>query len=62
MMENKWKPDKDFVQPETDCEREFAVDALIAQLTEVKKGVWGKPVKLDQKGIKYLIDESIKVF
>ena len=61
-MESKWKPDKDFELPTTDVEREFALDQLIAQLTEVKKGVWGKPVKLDQKGIKYLIDESIKVF
>lgn len=28
----------------------------------MKGGVWGKPVKLDQKAIKFLIDEVIKVF
>ena len=28
----------------------------------MKNGQWGKPVKLDQKAIKFLIEESIKVF
>ena len=29
---------------------------------EVKNGQWGKPVRLDQKAIKFLIDESTKIF
>jgi hypothetical protein len=29
---------------------------------KVKNEKWGNPVKLDQKAIKYLIDESIKIF
>jgi serine/threonine-protein phosphatase PP1 catalytic subunit len=28
----------------------------------VKNGQWGKPVKLDSKAIKFLIDESAKIF
>ena len=35
---------------------------IIEQLTEVRHGQWGKPVKLDQKAIKFLIDESAKIF
>jgi serine/threonine-protein phosphatase PP1 catalytic subunit len=30
-------------------------------LVEVKKEQWGKPVKLDQKAIKFLIDESTRI-
>ena len=60
-LKDKFKKDKDFVQPSNDCEREYAVDQIIQQLVEVKKEQWGKPVKLDQKAIKFLIDESTKV-
>lgn len=35
---------------------------LIEQLTEVRKSQWGKPVKIDSKAIKWLIDESAKIF
>ncbi len=35
---------------------------VIDQLTEVKNSQWGKPVKLDPKAIKYIIDESSKIF
>ena len=43
-------------------EKEFVIDLLISQLVKVKNEKWGNPVKLDQKAIKYLIDESIKIF
>ena len=29
---------------------------------QVKTGKWGTPVKLDQKAIKFLIEESTKIF
>ena len=29
-MASKWKKDKDFVVPETDAEREYAIDSIIA--------------------------------
>ena len=61
-MTEKFKNGKDFSQPQTDYEREFVTDCIIDQLVEVKNGQWGKPVKLDQKAIKFLIDESTKVF
>jgi hypothetical protein len=61
-MTEKFKYGKDFVQPSTDYEREFVTDCIIEQLVEVKSGQWGKPVKLDQKALKFLIDESTKVF
>ena len=34
---------------------------IIEQLVEVKSLQWGKPVKLEQRAIKYLIDESTRV-
>ena len=40
----------------------FAVCMLIEQLTEVRNSQWGKPVKIDAKAIKWLIDESAKIF
>ena len=43
----KYSKDKDFVSPDTDLEKEVAIDSIIAQLVEVKGGTWGKPVKLD---------------
>lgn len=61
-MVERFKNGKDFVQPSADYEREFVTDCIIEQLVEVKSGQWGKPVKLDQKALKYLIDESTKVF
>ena len=61
-MVEKFKNGKDFVQPSADYEREFVTDCIIEQLVEVKSGQWGKPVKLDQKALKFLIDESTKVF
>ena len=36
-MKDKFKKDKDFVNPSTDCEREYALDQIIQQLVEVKK-------------------------
>ena len=33
------------------------IDQIISQLVKVKNEKWGNPVKLDQKAIKYLIDE-----
>lgn len=62
MIKAKYQKDKDFVTPENDMEREVALDSIIAQLVEVKGGTWGKPVKLLQQAIKFLIDEVIKVF
>jgi serine/threonine-protein phosphatase PP1 catalytic subunit len=35
---------------------------MINLLTEVKSGQWGKNVDLTQKGVKFLIDESAKIF
>jgi len=35
---------------------------IIDQLTEVKNSQWGKPVKLDPKAIKFIIDEASKIF
>ena len=61
-MQAKYKKEKDFETPQGDCEKEFAVDYIIAQLVEVKGGVWGRPVKLDQKAIKFLIEEAVKIF
>ncbi len=61
MKEKFNKKDKDFVNPATDAEKEFVLDQIIAQLLEVKNGQWGKPVNLDQKAIKYLIDESTRI-
>ena len=46
-MKDKFKKDKDFVNPTTDAEKEFVLDIVLTQLTEVKNGQWGKPVKLD---------------
>jgi hypothetical protein len=46
-IKDKFKKDKDFPNPSTDAEKEFALDWLIEQLVEVKKEQWGKPVKLD---------------
>jgi serine/threonine-protein phosphatase PP1 catalytic subunit len=45
-----------------EVEKEFVIDLIISQLVKVKNEKWGNPVKLDQKAIKYLIDESIKIF
>ena len=46
-IKDKYKKGVEFVTPENDVERDVAVDSIIAQLVEVKGGVWGKPVKLD---------------
>jgi hypothetical protein len=46
-IKDKFKKDKDFPNPSTDAEKEFALDWIIEQLVEVKKEQWGKPVKLD---------------
>lgn len=58
----KFSKDKEFSQPVLDYEKEYVNDMIISQLTEVKNGQWGKPVKLDAKAIKFLIDESAKIF
>jgi serine/threonine-protein phosphatase PP1 catalytic subunit len=50
------------VQPNGNAEKVYALDMIIDQLTEVKNSQWGKPVKLDPKAIKFIIDEASKVF
>ena len=62
---DKYRKDKDFSAPAGEfknAEKEYALDMIIDQLVEVKNGQWGKPVKLDPKAIKYIIDESSKIF
>ena len=61
-IKEKYKRDKDFQQPNNEAEKMYALQSLIDQLTEVKNGQWGKPVKLDQKAIKFLVEESTKIF
>lgn len=61
-IKEKYKRDKDFVAPTNDAEKMFAVCSLVEQLTEVKNSQWGKPVKIDAKAIKWLIDESARIF
>ena len=46
-IKDKFKKEKDFPNPSTDIEKEYALDFIIDQLVEVKKEQWGKPVKLD---------------
>jgi serine/threonine-protein phosphatase PP1 catalytic subunit len=43
-------------------EKEYVIDQIITQLVEVKKGAWGKAVKLDSKAINYVIDQATKIF
>ena len=47
MKEKFNRKEKDFLQPQTEAEKEYVLDTIIAQLLEVKNGQWGKPVKLD---------------
>jgi hypothetical protein len=61
-IKEKFKKEKDFVNPTTAAEKMFAISMLIEQLTEVRNNQWGKPVKIDNKAIKWLIDESAKIF
>lgn len=61
-IKEKFKREKDFALPQSEVEKEFATDMIIEQLVEVKNGQWGKPVKLDQKQLKFLIDEATKIF
>ena len=35
-IKDKYKKDKDFVPPSTNAEKEYALDMVIEQLTEVK--------------------------
>ena len=53
---------KEFVTPTSEAEKKFALDYVLNQLTEVKDGQWGRPVLLDQKAVKFLIDEATTVF
>lgn len=61
-IKEKYKRDKDFLNPANDAEKMYAVCQVIEQLTEVRNSQWGKPVKIDAKAIKWLIDESAKIF
>ena len=61
-IKEKFKKEKDFVNPTTAAEKMFAISMLIEQLTEVRNNQWGKPVKIDTKAIKWLIDESAKIY
>ena len=61
-IKDKYKRDKDFQLPINEAEKCYALNSLIEMLTEVKNMQWGKPVKLDSKAIKFLIDESAKIF
>ena len=61
-IKEKFKKEKDFQNPTTPAEKMYAISMLIEQLTEVRKASWGKPVKIDSKAIKWLIDESAKIF
>lgn len=58
----KEKVEKEFPQPINEAEKVYAIAMLIEQLTEVRNAQWGKPVKLDSKAIKWLIDEATKIF
>ena len=37
-LKEKYKKDKDFITPTTDAEKEYALDSILTQLTEVKNG------------------------
>ena len=50
------------MNPTTPAEKSWVISMIIEQLTEVRNAQWGKPVKIDTKTIKYLIEESAKVF
>jgi hypothetical protein len=61
-LNEKYKTEKEFPFPSEVHENEFAVDFIIQELLSVRDSQWGKPVKLDWKAIKYLLEESIRIF
>jgi len=61
LIRMKYRPDADFITPQADAEKEYAIDQIIIQMMDVKDSQWGKPVKLDFRAIKFLIEESTKI-
>lgn len=61
-MKEKFNKEKDFATPSGDAEKMYAICSIIEQLVEARTCQWGKPVKLDAKAIRWMIDESAKVF
>ena len=51
-----------WVQPSSEIERDFAVDAIITQLVEVQSHTLGQLVKVPERAIKWLILEAQEIF
>ena len=44
-----------WIQPQSEIEKDFAIDAIITQLIEVQRETLGQLVKLPERAIKWLI-------
>jgi hypothetical protein len=61
-IKEKYKKEGEFPIPHSEAEKAVAVDSLIHQMLSVKGSQWGKAVSLDVRAIKFLVEESTKVF
>jgi len=51
-----------WIEPQTEIEKDFAIDAIITQLVEVQSEDLGKLVKLPERAIKWLIQLAQEIF